>query len=422
MNENRTVLRRNALSEPLALRCGITVPNRLAKAATSEHLADSRGAPTNQLIAAYSALAHSGAGLLISGNVMVDGAALEAPRNVVIEDGRHRVQLRRWAAVTEGTSAKFILQLSHPGRQTMRGNRLRGRRQDVVGPSEVPLAVGGGGLFRAPRALSEAEIKAIMARFARAAQIADDAGFHGVQIHAAHGYLFNQFLSPLVNQRTDRWGGSLENRMRLLLETVREIRATTSAQFLIAVKLNSADFQRGGFDADDSLTVARTLEKEGIDLLEISGGTYESTAMVTGMPQRESTRAREAYFLEFAERFSQELSVPVMLTGGFRTRQGMSDALDSGAVDVVGLARPITYEPDLPQRLLDGSAEKSLVTPKTLGHKTVDDLLNSAWHQQQIARMGRGRAVRPRRSPAIALVIALLTTTRDLLLPGLAPS
>jgi 2,4-dienoyl-CoA reductase-like NADH-dependent reductase (Old Yellow Enzyme family) len=379
------------------------------------------GAPTDQLITAYRVLALSGAGLLISGNVMVDGAALEAPRNVVIEDGRHREQLRRWAAVTEGTDAKFILQLSHPGRQTMRGNRLRGRRQDVVGPSEVPLAVGAGGLFRAPRALSEAEIKAIIARFASAAQIADDAGFHGVQIHAAHGYLFNQFLSPLVNRRTDRWGGSRENRMRLLVETVREVRATTSARFLIAVKLNSADFQRGGFDSDDSLTVAHTLEKEGIDLLEISGGTYESTAMVTGMPQRESTRAREAYFLEFAERFSKEVSVPIMLTGGFRTRQGMSDALDSGAVDVVGLARPITYEPDLPQRLLDGTAEKSLVTPKTLGHKNIDDLLNSAWHQQQIARMGRGRAVLPRRGPAIALAIALLTTARDLLLPQLAP-
>jgi 2,4-dienoyl-CoA reductase-like NADH-dependent reductase (Old Yellow Enzyme family) len=421
MNENLTTVRRDALSKPLALRSGITLANRLAKAATSEHLADSRGAPTNQLITAYRALAHSGAGLLISGNVMVDGAALEAPRNVVIEDGRHLKQLGRWAAVTEGTDAKFILQLSHPGRQTMRGNVLRGRRQDVVGPSEVPLAVGGSRLFRAPRALSDAEITEIIGRFARAARIAANAGFHGVQIHAAHGYLFNQFLSPLVNQRTDRWGGSLENRMRLLVETVREIRATTHDQFLIAVKLNSADFQRGGFDADDSLTVAHALEKEGIDLLEISGGTYESTAMVTGTPQRESTRAREAYFLEFAERFSQELSVPVMLTGGFRTRQGMNDALDSGAVDIIGLARPITYEPDLPQRLLNGTAEKSLVTPKTLGHKNIDDLLNSAWHQQQIARMGRGRAVRPRRTPAIALVIALLTTSRDLLVPWLAP-
>src|SRR5258708_32672184 len=176
MNENRTGDRRDALSQPLTLRSGITLPNRIAKAATSEHLADRRGAPTNQLNTAYRTLAHSGAGLLISGNVMVDGAALEAPRNVVIEDDRHRAHLRRWAAVTEGTDAKFILQLSHPGRQTMRGNRLRGRRQDVIGPSEVPLAVGGGGLFRSPRAVSEAEIKAVIARLARAAQIADDTG------------------------------------------------------------------------------------------------------------------------------------------------------------------------------------------------------------------------------------------------------
>jgi len=195
----------------------------------------------------------------------------------------------------------------------------------------VPLAVGGNRLFRAPRGLSEAEIKAIIARFARAAQIADDAGFHGVQIHAAHGYLFNQFLSP-AGQPAHRPLGRLagEPYATASRNGARDP-ATTSARFSsIAVKLNSADFQRGGFDSDDSLTVACALEKEGIDLLEISGGTYESTAMVTGMPQRESTRAREAYFLEFAERFSQEVSVPIMLTGGFRTRQGMNDALDSG--------------------------------------------------------------------------------------------
>ncbi|MFE4961171.1 NADH:flavin oxidoreductase/NADH oxidase family protein [Streptomyces sp. NPDC056653] len=421
MNENRSQDVRESLAAPLTLRSGPTLANRLAKAATSEHLADPHGAPTNQLVTAYRTLAQSGAGLLISGNVMVDGSSLEGPRNVVIEDDSHNEELRRWAASTEGTEAKLILQLSHPGRQTMRGNVLPGRRQDVVGPSSVPLTVGGSGFFRPPRALSDTEITVIIGRFARAAQVAADTGFHGVEIHAAHGYLFNQFLSPLVNQRTDRWGGSLENRMRLLVETVRAIRAATPDQFLVAVKLNSADFQRGGFDSDDSLIVARALAKEGIDFLEISGGTYESAAMVTGTPQRESTRAREAYFLEFAERFAQEVSVPLMLTGGFRTRKSMNEALDSGAVDIVGLARPITYEPDLPRRLLDASADKSLVVPKALGHKTTDDLLNSAWHQQQIARMGRGRPVRPSRSPAAALVIAALTTARDLLLPWLAP-
>jgi 2,4-dienoyl-CoA reductase-like NADH-dependent reductase (Old Yellow Enzyme family) len=411
----------NALAAPLTLPCGVTLPNRLAKAATSEHLADRNGAPTRQLSNAYRTLASSGAGLLISGNVMVDGTSLEANRNVVIEDDRHHEQLRRWASATEGTPAKFILQLSHPGRQTMRGNTLPGRRQDVVAPSAVPLTVGGKSVFRVPRALSDVEITEIIGRFAGAARVAADAGFDGVELHAAHGYLFNQFLSPLVNQRVDRWGGTLDNRMRLLLDTVRAVRAATSDRFLVAVKLNSADFQRGGFDADDCLTVARALDEEGIDLLEISGGTYESAAMVTGAPQRESTRAREAYFLEFAERIAREISVPLMLTGGFRTRRAMNDALDSAAVDVIGLARPITYEPDLPRRLLTATADKSLVVPKAIGNKNIDDLLNSAWHQQQIARLGRARPVARNRRPAVALAIALLTTARDRAFPRLIP-
>ena len=401
------------LRSELVLGNGVVLPNRLAKAATSEQLADRHGAPTPQLIEAYRRLAHSGAGLLISGNVMVDGSALEARRNVVIEDDRHLPALRRWAAVTEGTDVRLLLQLSHAGRQTMRGVTVAGRKQDVVAPSAVPLSLGKA-LFRPPRALAESEIPAIVDRFARAASTAATAGFAGVQLHGAHGYLLNQFLSPLVNQRTDRWGGSLENRMRLLMEVVRAVRAATPESFVLSVKLNSADFQRGGFDADDALVVAKALEHEGVHLVEVSGGSYESAAMVTG--QRASTRAREAYFLDFAERFAKELAVPLMLSGGFRTRRGMIDALDGGAVDVIGLARPIAHEPDLPRRLLDGTAERSLARPQTVGIKDVDNLLNSSWHQQQIARLGRGKPVRPNRRPVVALGIALLVALRDAVL------
>ncbi|HWO65322.1 MAG TPA: NADH:flavin oxidoreductase/NADH oxidase family protein [Umezawaea sp.] len=403
----------SSLSAELVLGNGIVLPNRLAKAATSEQLADRHGAPTRQLIRAYAHLARSGAGLLISGNVMVDGSALEARRNVVIEDDRHLPALRRWAAVTAGTDVHLLLQLSHPGRQTMRGVTAAGRRQDVVAPSAVPLSLGRA-MFRPPRALAEAEIPTIVGRFARAAAVAAEAGFAGVQLHAAHGYLLNQFLSPLVNQRADRWGGSLENRMRLLLEVVRAVRAATPESFVLSVKLNSADFQRGGFDADDALVVAKALEHEGVHLVEVSGGSYESAAMVTG--QRASTRAREAYFLDFAERFAKELTVPLMLSGGFRTRRGMIDALDGGAVDIIGLARPIAHEPDLPRRLLDGTAERSLARPQTVGLKDVDNLLNSSWHQQQIARLGRGKPVRPNRRPLVALGIALLVALRDAVL------
>jgi 2,4-dienoyl-CoA reductase-like NADH-dependent reductase (Old Yellow Enzyme family) len=401
------------LTEKLVLPNGVVLPNRLAKAATSEQLATRHGAPTRQLIEGYAHLARSGAGLLISGNVMVDGSALEARRNVVVEDDRHLPALRRWAAVTEGTDVRFLLQLSHPGRQSMRGGSVAGRGQDVVAPSAVPLSLGKA-LFRPPRALSDAEVTAVVARFARTAAIAAEAGFAGVQVHGAHGYLLNQFLSPLVNRRTDRWGGSLDNRMRLLLEVVRAVRSATPAEFVLAVKLNSADFQRGGFDPDDALVVAGELEREGVHLVEVSGGNYESTAMLSGRtPERASTQAREAYFLDFAERFAKELTIPLMLTGGFRTRQGMVDAIEGGAVDLIGLARPVMLEPDLPRRLLDGTAQRSLVTPRTLGVKNLDTLLDSAWHQQQFARLGRGRPLRPNRHPLVALGIGVLTALRD---------
>jgi 2,4-dienoyl-CoA reductase-like NADH-dependent reductase (Old Yellow Enzyme family) len=409
---------RPALTSELHLGYGVTLPNRIAKAATSEHLATRHGAPTRQLTEVYRQLASTGAGLLISGNVMVDGSALEAHRNVVIEDERFLPALRDWAAATAGTDTKFILQLSHPGRQTMRGLSVAGRRQDVVSASAVPLAISGASrrMFTPPRALTEAEILALIDRFGTAARVAASAGFDGVELHAAHGYLFSQFLSPLVNQRQDRWGGSLENRMRLLLDTVRAVRAATPESFLLAVKLNSADFQRGGFDAEDALTVAKALQAEGVALIEVSGGTYENAAMISGTPKRASTAAREAYFLEFAERFARELTVPIMLSGGFRTRQGMIEALRGGAVDLIGLARPLAHEPDLAQRLLAGTADISLVRRHAVGHRVIDDLIDGLWHQQQMARLGRGRPLRPERSAAVALAVVLLTGARDALL------
>ena len=406
------------LSSPLDLGNGTVLSNRLAKAATSEHLADRHGAPTRQLIELYRRLARSGAGLLISGNVMVDGSALEAPRNVVIEDDRHLARLREWAEVTDGTDTALILQLSHPGRQTMRGNSIAGRRQRVVAPSAVPLAVGGKLAFRPPRALTEPEILEIIERFATAARVSAQAGFAGVELHAAHGYLFSQFLSPLANQRTDRWGGSLDNRMRFLLDTVRAIRSVTPESFVLAVKLNSADFQRGGFGQGDAVIVAKALQAEGVRLIEVSGGTYENATTTHG-PQRASTVAREAYFLDFAEILARELTIPLALSGGFRTRRGMVEALSGGAVDIIGLARPIAHDPDFPRHILDGSADASLAAPRTVGIRGIDDLLNSSWHQQQLARLGRGKAVRPNRTPLVALVIGVFTTLRDSIMMGL---
>jgi len=254
------------LSKELRLSNGVTLSNRIAQSAMTEHLATGDGAPSWQLIEAYKRFAVSGAALIISGNVMVNGWSLEAPRNVVIEDERHLPQLRRWAASTTGSDARLILQLSLAGRQSQRGLALAGRRQDVATASAVPMSIGGP-LFTPPRALSDLEIRQIIGQFATAARIAAEAGFAGVQVHAAHGYLLSQFLSPLVNQRTDNWGGSAEKRMRMLIETVRAVGSVTPQSFLLTVKMNVSDFQPGGLDPAEALTVAKALENEGVHLI-----------------------------------------------------------------------------------------------------------------------------------------------------------
>ena len=402
----------SVLSKELQLSNGVTLSNRIAQSAMTAHLATGAGAPSWQLIEAYRRFAVSGASLIISGNVMVNGWSLEAPRNVVIEDERHMPQLRRWAATTAGSDARLILQLSLPGRQTQRGLALAGRRQDVATASAVPLSIGGP-LFTPPRALSDLEIRQIIGQFASAARIAAEAGFAGVQIHAAHGYLLSQFLSPLVNQRTDQWGGSVHNRMRMVIEVVRAVRSVTPQSFLLTVKMTVSDFQPDGFDTADALIVAKALENEGVHLIEFSGGTYESSAMIEGGPARDPSGGRQCYFLEYAKRFAREFTVPVMLSGGLRSRTAMIDAVESGAADVIGLARPIAVEPDLPRRILDGTTEVSLAKPPKVSNKTIDDLLSGAWYQEQIARLGRGKPTLPNRKPIIGLVIMLVTTLRD---------
>jgi 2,4-dienoyl-CoA reductase-like NADH-dependent reductase (Old Yellow Enzyme family) len=201
--------------------------------------------------------------------------------------------------------------------------------------------------------------------------------------------------------------------MRMLIEVLRAVKSLTPEAFLLTVKMNVSDFQSGGFDADDALIVAQALENEGVHLIEFSGGTYESSAMIDGGPARDQDGAPEPYFLAYAQRFARELTVPVMLSGGFRSRTAMIDAVESGAADVIGLARPIAVEPDFPRRILDGTTEVSLAKPQKVGNKNIDDLLSGAWYQEQIARLGRGKPTLPSRKPVVALAIMLATMLRD---------
>lgn len=389
------------LTQPMAL-AGGTLPNRIAKAAMSEKLSGPEGAPTEGHVELYRRWGRGGSGLLITGNVMVDARALEGPGNVVVEDERDVAMLTRWADAAQADGARLWMQISHPGRQTPKRVSRR-----PVAPSAVPMR-GMFGLFSRPRALTEAEILDIVQRFATTAAVAKRAGFAGVQIHAAHGYLASQFLSPRTNRRSDRWGGTPEKRRRFLLEVVRAVRAAVGPDFGVGVKLNSADFQRGGFTEEESMEVVRALELEGVDLLEISGGSYESAVMFTG---NKRTQEREAYFMAYAERVRRVTTLPLMLTGGFRTAAGMEAALASGAIDVAGMGRPLAVEPDLADRMLSGQAERAVsVRLRTTGYKKLDAMISGAWHEGQIKRMARGLAPDPGLGRIAALVASFRAT------------
>jgi len=350
------------IEQALTLPCGVVLQNRLCKAAMTEGLAGADGIPGAALNRLYGIWSDGGAGLLLSGNVQIDRDHLERPGNVIVDrepDTTMMSALTEWAAAGTRAGNHFWAQLSHAGRQC----------QKIINPTpKAPSAVKlglPGGQFGEPLPMTEADIEAVIAGFARCARVLKTAGFTGVQLHSAHGYLLSQFLSPRSNQRTDRWGGSLENRARVLLESVSAVRDAVGPQFPIGVKLNSADFQRGGFDFTESLQVAKWLQAAGVDLLEISGGTYEQPRLlnVEGIEPVEdqviaqSTRAREAYFVDFAQAMRKELSMPLMVTGGLRRRDAMEGALESGAADVIGIGRPMCVMTDAPKRLLAGAEE-----------------------------------------------------------------
>ncbi|MBT6965755.1 MAG: NADH oxidase, partial [Flavobacteriales bacterium] len=233
----------------------------------------------------------------------------------------------------------------------------------------------------------------IIKRFGNTARIMKEAGFTGCQIHGAHGYLVSQFLSPNSNIRTDQWGGSLSNRARFVLEVYREIRRQVGLNYPIAIKINSADFQRGGFTEEESMEVIRFLSNEGIDLIEISGGTYERPAMIQG-DRKKSTISREAYFLDYIEKARKLIKTPLLLTGGFRSVSVMEKALQDGNLDVVGLARPFCLYPNLANQIFDGSVERFETPIPQIGIKFLDKLggVELPWYELQIQRIGKGKS------------------------------
>ncbi len=392
------------LSQPFTLPNGAVLKNRLVKSAMSEALGTMDHRPTMCLEKLYGRWADGGIGLSITGNVMIDHKALGEPNNVVIQDESDLELLRSWAQAGSRENTQTWMQINHPGKQAPRG-----LNKETVSPSAVPFRKDLARFFATPRELTPEEILDIIGRFGRTAKIAKAAGFSGVQIHGAHGYLVSQFLSPHHNQRTDDWGGDAKNRRRFMLEVFLEIRRQVGKEFPVGIKLNSADFQRGGFAEDESIEAMKALEDAGIDLVEISGGTYEVPMMTGAAAPRESTIKREAYFMEFAEKARAALRVPLMVTGGFRTAPGMANAILSGAVDLVGLARPLAVEPDLPMRLLQGLPAKHTLKPISTGINAIDNsgYMEIFWYTRQLHRMGQGDDPKPN-DPAFRAFVASL--------------
>ncbi len=389
------------LDHSLTLPCGAVLKNRLAKAAMTEGLASAENRATPDHVRLYDRWAKGGYGLLITGNVVVDRRFLERPGNVAIDRNGGENELAAYAKAASQQDTHIWMQINHPGRQASTGIA------PFVSASENEL-VGQEGVSRA---MAPNEIEDVIQRFILCARVARETGFTGVQIHAAHGYLLSQFLSPLTNRRHDDWGGSLENRARPLIEILRGTRAALGPDFPISVKLNSADFQSGGFQEEESLEVIGWLEDEGMDLLEISGGNYESMRMsgrdesmaVLSAAEGSSTQTREAYFLDFAARVRARAQVPLAVTGGFRTRSLMEKALESGKTDVIGLARPLCFDPEAGKRLLSGEldrltspAEDFVLAPEeTAGLSGLEASLMEvgvagAYHFNQIRRLAEG--------------------------------
>ncbi len=402
------------LAEGLKLPCGAFLKNRIAKAAMTEGLSGGDNLANERHIELYRRWGQSGAAVLITGNFLVDRWHLERGGNIAIvgqQSNQALAMLADMASAAKADGAHIWMQINHAGRQTQKMiNKI------PKAPADVGLKMGNG-RFGKPTPMTDEEIETAIDGFVHAAKTAEQTGFDGIQVHAAHGYLVSQFLSPLSNTRTDKWGGSLENRAHFLLEIIRRTRKAVGKKFAVTVKLNSSDFQKGGFSDEDSAAVALWLQEEGVDLIELSGGNYEQPRMIdfdrkdpksdgnANAKKRESTRRREAYFIDFVPKLREKLTIPIMVTGGFRTASAMARAIDEDQIDMVGLGRPFCVDPEVGTRLLSGEITQTndMVESTRIGRGLLSPTspisflrdLNAwgelGWYYEQIYRLADGK-------------------------------
>lgn len=343
---------------------GRTAPNRFLKAAMTERISSwdpknlpGRGIPSSNLINVYKRWGEGSVGTILTGNIMMEFDQLEAAGNPIIPrseapKGERFDAFQKLAAAAKAQSSLVIGQVSHPGRQVPENIQPH-----PISASDVRLEGHPMGMtFAKPRPASQEDIEDVIEGFAHAAEYLHAAGYDGIQLHGAHGYLLAQFLAPTTNKRTDKYGGSLENRSRLIMEIAKRIHTRVPKDFILGIKINSVEFQEGGFSPEEARSLCEALEAHKFDFVELSGGTYEELAF---MHKRDSTRAREAFFLDFAEQIVTPLKqTRTFITGGFKTVGAMVHALHT--VDGVGLARPICQEPRICRAILDGEIKGAI--------------------------------------------------------------
>jgi len=333
----------------------IKMPNRIIRSATYEKMADEDGFVTEKLINLYVKLARGGAGLLITGNALVHVSGRSAPNMLCIHNDFYIDGLKNLTKAVHEAGGRIVIQLSHGGRQCA---PLFLGGAEPVAPSALYEPI-----YKVmPRELTQEEIWELIESFGRAARRARQAGFDGIQIHGAHGYLVNQFLSPHTNRRNDYWGGDEERRFHFLEEVYQSVRENVGYDWPVLIKLNASDFIEGGLTLEESLRIAKKLENLGIDAIEVSGGIVESK------PEERPVRAgidspeKEAYFREFSREFKKALKIPIILVGGIRSKTVAEDILQKKDADLVSISRPLIREPDLPKKWMKGKEKADCIS------------------------------------------------------------
>lgn len=402
----------NLLFTPITLPNGTTIKNRFFKSAMSEGMGTRDFQPKKNIATLYKRWAEGGTGLIITGNIMVDPKETAEPGNIVFDKNSNMEILKNWANQGQQHGAKVMVQLNHPGKQVPKTIA-----KETVAPSAVPLGNGLNKLFSTPRALTTSEVEELIQKFVTSAKVAKEAGFSGVQIHAAHGYLISQFLSPHDNRRTDKYGGSLENRMRFLKEIYLGMREELGKDFTIGIKINSTDFKEDGLTEEDSLKTIIELANLGLDFVEISGGTYERPAMMGAT----SKSTNQVFFAEYSKKLKQKIEIPVVVTGGIRSINAMNTLLNDNTTDFIGIARPLTIDPNIPNKIKQGTYTIVETTRVSTGVKKLDkifgSLLGIVYYQVLMQNIAKGKEPKATKNAWPSLIQAVYNQGLAVLFP-----